>query len=96
GVPTKVTSVSADAWDTRVYALNHVARHLLSSLKVWDALDSARVTAVESMLVKGGGAADASSVGFDAFGARTDALAWIVEDSNLNHALDAALKFAQN
>src|SRR5690606_13476838 len=31
---------------------------------------------------------------FDAYGARTGVLAWIVEDSNLNHALDAALRFA--
>ncbi len=84
------------AWDTRVYALNHVARALLSSLKVWDALDGARVTAVDGMQIKGGVAENAGSVGFDAFSARTDALAWIIEDRNLNQALDAALKFAQN
>ena len=33
-------------------------------------------------------------LGFDAYGARVGALAWIVEDSNLNQALDAALRFA--
>jgi ubiquinone biosynthesis UbiH/UbiF/VisC/COQ6 family hydroxylase len=33
---------------------------------------------------------------FDAYGAHTGALAWIVEDANLNQALDAALRFANN
>ncbi|QRX84571.1 UbiH/UbiF family hydroxylase [Glaciimonas sp. PAMC28666] len=84
------------AWDPRVYALNHVARSLLSGLKVWDALDASRIAPVESMLVKGGADADAGSISFDAFSARTGALAWIVEDRNLNQALDAALKFAHN
>ncbi|MEB0014190.1 FAD-dependent monooxygenase [Glaciimonas sp. Gout2] len=84
------------AWDPRVYALNHVARSLLSGLKVWYALDDSRVAPVESMLVKGGAEANAGSISFDAFSARTGALAWIVEDRNLNQALDAALKFAHN
>ncbi|MGS0742490.1 FAD-dependent monooxygenase [Glaciimonas sp. GG7] len=83
-------------WDTRVYALNHVARNLLAGLKVWDALDDSRIAPVESMLVKGGAEAGAGSIHFDAFSARTGALAWIVEDRNLNQALDAALKFAHN
>ncbi|MGZ9710855.1 FAD-dependent monooxygenase [Glaciimonas sp. GNP009] len=95
----RVESDSADAvvdWDTRVFALNHIARSLLSGLKVWDALDASRVAPVESMLVKGGADANAGSISFDAFSARTGALAWIVEGSNLNQALDAALKFAHN
>ncbi|MBV8664855.1 MAG: FAD-dependent monooxygenase [Burkholderiaceae bacterium] len=85
-------------WDLRVYALNHVAHALLSSLRVWDALDAARVAPVDAMQVYGDGAQAAGShagqLGFDAYGARVGALAWIVEDSNLNQALDAALKFA--
>lgn len=80
-------------WDVRVYALNHVARDLLSSVKVWDALDAARVAAVDAMIVNGD---QDGRLGFDAYGARTDALAWIVEDRNLNAALDAALRFAPN
>ena len=80
-------------WDLRVYALNSVARSLLSSLRVWDAMDASRVAPVDSMAVHGDGSA-AGSVNFDAYGARVDALAWIVEDSNLNRALDAALGFA--
>ncbi|MES2538725.1 MAG: UbiH/UbiF family hydroxylase [Pseudomonadota bacterium] len=83
-------------WDVRVYALNQVARDLLSSVKVWDALDASRVTAVDAMIVKGDGEQGAGKLAFDAYSARVSALAWIVEDSNLNHALDAALKFAPN
>lgn len=80
-------------WDVRVYALNHVAHDLLSSLKVWGALDMSRVAPVDSMVVKGD---DTGELSFDAYGARTAALTWIVEDRNLNAALDAALRFAPN
>jgi ubiquinone biosynthesis UbiH/UbiF/VisC/COQ6 family hydroxylase len=80
-------------WDARVYALNHTAHTLLSSLKVWGALDAARVAPVDTMVVNGDGA-QAGGLAFDAFGAHVGALAWIVEDRNLNQALDAALKFA--
>jgi len=89
------TPVSAD-WDVRVFALNHVAHKLLSSLKVWDALDLQRVAPVTEMQVKGGNAPADGQLGFDAYGARSEELAWIVEDRNLNHALDTAMKFAQN
>jgi ubiquinone biosynthesis UbiH/UbiF/VisC/COQ6 family hydroxylase len=63
---------------------------------VWDALDASRVAPVDAMLVRGDGGPQAGSLGFDAYGARVGALAWIVEDRNLNSALDAALKFAPN
>ncbi len=81
-------------WDRRVYALNHVARRLLTSLKVWDAMDQDRIAPVDAMAIHGDGDAPAGQLGFDAYGARVDALAWIVEDRNLNHALDGALRFA--
>jgi len=82
-------------WDVRVYALNHTAHQLLSSLKVWGALDMGRVAPVDAMDVQGDGERG-GHLGFDAFGAHAGTLAWIVEDSNLNGALDAALRFAQN
>jgi ubiquinone biosynthesis UbiH/UbiF/VisC/COQ6 family hydroxylase len=82
-------------WDARVYALNHTAHTLLSTLKVWGALDASRIAAVDTMVVNGDGA-QAGDLAFDAFGAHVGALAWIVEDRNLNQALDAALKFAPN
>jgi ubiquinone biosynthesis UbiH/UbiF/VisC/COQ6 family hydroxylase len=84
---------SSDHWDQRVFALNHVAHGLLSSLKVWEAMDATRIAPVDAMAVHGDGAS-AGHIGFNAYAARTDALAWIVEDQNLNQALDSALKFA--
>ena len=50
---------------------------------------------VDAMVVSGDGA-QAGGLAFDAYGAHTGTLAWIVEDRNLNQALDAALKFAQD
>jgi ubiquinone biosynthesis UbiH/UbiF/VisC/COQ6 family hydroxylase len=90
----KLESGSAE-WDLRVYALNTIARNLLTSLKVWDALDASRVAPVAGMVVNGDGARG-GKLEFDAYGAHADALAWIVEDRNLNQALDAALRFASN
>jgi ubiquinone biosynthesis UbiH/UbiF/VisC/COQ6 family hydroxylase len=80
-------------WDLRVYALNHVAHRLLSSLKVWDAMDPTRIAPVDAMSVHGDDAAR-GHLDFDAYGARVGALAWIIEDGNLNQALDSALRFA--
>jgi len=94
-VETSTGSAAERPWDVRVYALNHTAHDLLASLKVWGALDLARVAAVDAMDVNGDGEG-AGKLGFDAFGARVGTLAWIVEDANLNQALDAALKFAHN
>lgn len=96
GPPAPPVAPPAEAgWDARVYALNHTAHRLLSSLKVWGALDAARVTPVDAMIVQGDGAAP-GALAFDAYGAHTDTLAWILEERNLNQALDAALRFAQN
>ncbi len=92
---TPSTSAAEKPWDVRVYALNHTAHDLLASLKVWGALDLARVQPVDAMDIKGDGQ-QGGNLGFDAFGAHVGTLAWIVEDSNLNGALDAALKFAAN
>ena len=89
-------SIGEDDWDVRVYALNHDARALLSSVKVWDAIDASRVASVDSMQVEGDGTSNPGKLAFDAFSARVGTLAWIVEDRNLNQALDSALKFAPN
>src|SRR5476649_2331158 len=96
GPPSHPAAPAADiGWDARVYALNHTAHNLLSSLKVWHALDQARVAPVDAMIVHGDGA-NAGGLAFDAYGAHTGTLAWIMEDRNLGQALDAALKFAPN
>ncbi len=91
--PAKESAGAEPGWDARVYALNHTAHTLLSSLKVWGALDADRIAAVDTMVVNGDGA-QAGDLAFDAFGAHVGVLAWIVEDRNLNQALDAALRFA--
>ena len=91
-----VPATAPQQWDLRVYALNPVARALLTRLRVWDALDASRVTAVDAMVVEGDAGARAGRLEFDSYAARSDALAWIVEDSNINAALDSALKFAAN
>ena len=92
--PAAPATTAPDDWDLRVYAVNPQAHALLARLKVWDALDAARVTPVDAMQVAGDGAQHAGRLNFDAYGARVGALAWIVEDANLNHALDTALRFA--
>jgi len=78
-------------WDARVFALNHTARNLLSKLKVWDALNLQRIAPVEAMHVMD---EDGASLVLDAYSANQTEMAWIVEDQNLNQALDAALRFA--
>ncbi|WP_428718309.1 FAD-dependent monooxygenase [Undibacterium curvum] len=89
-------AVASADWDVRVFALNHVAYDLLDQLKVWGALDHSRVAAVTGMQVKDGAEQREGQLGFDAYSARTQELAWIVENRNLNLALDSALRFAQN
>lgn len=91
--PARHAQPDPASWDLRVYALNHTAHALLSSLRVWQALDASRVAPVDTMDVTGDGTG-AGRLLFDAWGARTDALAWIVEDRNISQALDAALRFA--
>ncbi len=83
-------------WDVRVFALNHVAHDLLDSLKVWGALDASRIAPVTAMHVQDAAEAVDGKLAFDAYGAYINELAWIVEDSNLNYALDSALGFAPN
>jgi ubiquinone biosynthesis UbiH/UbiF/VisC/COQ6 family hydroxylase len=62
---------------------------------VWDAMDQARIAPIEAMDIKGDDAQHAGHLSFDAYGAHVGALAWIVEDGNLNHALDNALQFTK-
>lgn len=89
------TGANNTDWDLRVYALNRDAQTLLTKLRVWSALDQARLAPVDAMDVSGDGA-PAGRLRFDAYAARSSQLAWIVEDRNLNVALDAALQFAPN
>ena len=87
------TRSMANDWDARIFALNHTAKNLLTKLKVWDAMDLQRIAPIEAMHVFD---ADGAALSMDAYSAHQNELAWIVEDQNLNQALDAALRFAQN
>jgi ubiquinone biosynthesis UbiH/UbiF/VisC/COQ6 family hydroxylase len=95
-IPPNAGRTLSKEWDVRVFALNHVAHTLLDSLKVWGALDASRIAPITGMEVKDAAEAVDGKLDFDAYGAYINELAWIVEDSNLNHALDAALGFAPN
>ncbi|RZA26649.1 MAG: oxygenase, partial [Proteobacteria bacterium] len=44
--PAAQAKTTPAGWDVRVYALNQVAHALLSSLRVWDALDASRIAPV--------------------------------------------------
>ncbi|WP_338846191.1 FAD-dependent monooxygenase [Massilia sp. W12] len=84
-------------WDLRVYALNNTAHDLLSGLKVWGAMQQERIAPVEGMQIIGdAGDGSAGKLDFDAFSAHVERLAFILEDGNLNQALDTALRFAPN
>jgi 2-octaprenylphenol hydroxylase len=55
-------------------------------------MDASRIAAVEAMQVAGDEAY--GRLNFDAYTAHQETLAWIVEDRNLNRALNSALQFA--
>lgn len=81
----------SDAWDARIYSLSASSQTLLERMRVWQALDAARVNPVYDMEVFG----DArGAVHFSAYQAAVPQLAWIAESSNVERALDAALRFA--
>ncbi len=93
GAQVLVADVQA-SWDVRVFALNQLAFTLLDTLKVWGALDQSRIAPVAEMKVMDAATDADGAIGFDAYGACMDELAWIVEDRNLNAALASALRFA--
>lgn len=85
----------ADDWDPRIFALSPSSRRLLQSLRVWDAMDGTRIAPVYDMRVyPGPAAAGAVELHFDAYEARVDALAWILEGRNLATTFERALGFS--
>jgi ubiquinone biosynthesis UbiH/UbiF/VisC/COQ6 family hydroxylase len=82
---------AAAPFDARIYAIALSSVALLEQLKVWPAVDAARVQPVAKMRVFG----DAGNeVTFDAYQASLPRLATIVEESELLRALGAAAGFA--
>ncbi|HVW52650.1 MAG TPA: UbiH/UbiF family hydroxylase [Trinickia sp.] len=77
-------------FDARIYALSASSQALLERLRIWQALDHDRLAPVYDMRVFGDALAE---LHFSAFQAAVPQLAWIVESSLIEHALDAALRF---
>ncbi|WP_118184952.1 UbiH/UbiF family hydroxylase [Paraburkholderia phosphatilytica] len=80
-------------FDARVYALSSSSQALLERLRVWQALDASRLAPVYDMRVYGDAHAE---LHFSAFQASVPQLAWIVESSVVERALDSALRFQPN
>lgn len=81
-------------WDPRVFALSPASRALLESLRLWDALDASRMAPVYDMRVHAGAGATAPQLHLDAYRGQVPALAWIIENRNLQGTLDAALRYS--
>lgn len=80
-------------FDARVYAFSRSSQALFERLRVWQAVDAARLTPVYDMRVFGDAAAE---LHFSAYQASVSQLAWIAESSLVERSLDAALKFQPN
>ncbi|WP_322106942.1 UbiH/UbiF family hydroxylase [Paraburkholderia sp. J41] len=80
-------------FDARVYAFSRSSQALFERLRVWQAVDAARLTPVYDMRVFGDAAAE---LHFSAYQASVSQLAWIAESSLIERSLDAALKFQPN
>lgn len=80
--------------DVRAYALSPSSVGLLSALKVWEALPAQARTPVHDMWVDGD--EPARRLRFSAWQQKVEALAWIVDASALQQALQAAVSFAPN
>jgi 2-polyprenylphenol 6-hydroxylase len=78
------------ALDSRIYALSSSSQTLLERLRVWQALDRARLGPVLDMRVFGDSFAE---LHFSAFQASVPQLAWIAESTLVEQSLDAALRF---
>lgn len=76
--------------DLRAYALNAASQQLLARLRVWDSLPAEARTPVQDMRVQ----AASGQLGFSAWNAQAEELAWIVDAAELDRQLDAALRFA--
>ncbi len=87
--PRAVPPPASDQYCPRVYAMSAASRAFLERLGIWGMMDGRRITAVESMEIYG----DASGVvHLHAWQAAEAALAWIVESSEMERALQQAVR----
>lgn len=89
--PAPAAPAGGDRWDARIYSLSSSSQALFERMRVWQAVDPARVNPVYDMEVFGD---ERGSLHFSAYQAAVPQLAWIAESSNLERALDAALRFS--
>ncbi|TDR33021.1 FAD-dependent monooxygenase [Hydromonas duriensis] len=86
--------------DSRIYALSHDNVALFKRLRVWDALDASRICAVTDMCIQGDAGQHLSStrgvLNLKADDANIAELAWIIEQNNMQFALQSALRFVPN
>ena len=80
-------------FDQRVYALNGASRSFLERCGIWQHMQHQRVAPVREMRVFGD---DASEIEFSAYRQGVPELAAIVEEANLQQALQARLSFQTN
>jgi ubiquinone biosynthesis UbiH/UbiF/VisC/COQ6 family hydroxylase len=74
-----------------VFALSPAARSLLEAIGVWQHLDPGRIAPVYDMRIVNASGQALPEVHLDAYRARIEALAWIVENRELQAALHRAL-----
>jgi ubiquinone biosynthesis UbiH/UbiF/VisC/COQ6 family hydroxylase len=79
-------------WDARVYAISPGSAELLRGLGVWQRLPVERLTAIETMDVRGD---DGGCIGFSAYELGERALAWIVEHRELVAALTETVRTSE-
>lgn len=92
--PRPAREVPASGFDPRVYALSRQTRQFLESTGIWSGLARDRIAPVYEMRVFGDDGA--SSLEFSAYQSGVPELAAIVEESNLQRALGAALARQDN
>ena len=83
------TPVDDAEWDARVYAVSPGSAAFLSSLGAWQRLPADRMAAINAMEVHGD---QRGYLHFDAYELGERALAWIVENRELNTALVATVR----
>src|SRR5690606_36609238 len=85
----------ADDWDTRVFAISPSSRSLLLELGAWQLMEASRLATVHDMRLFNDAAGlvtrERAEVRLDAYQGRVEALAWIVENRELQQALDRAI-----
>ncbi|MCS6763689.1 MAG: FAD-dependent monooxygenase [Candidatus Protistobacter heckmanni] len=85
---------SAESGD-RVYAFSQSTADLLERLRVWQALDAARMQPVSEMHIWGDAARGAdAALQLSAYAAGVQQLAWIAQAGLIDAGLDAALRFS--